>query len=163
MRHCLPENNVHHEPGTGYGQPFNRNVLNARGKGPCHDVGRRCTVRGSVYEIEEMHIDTSTHDQSLKPECLRREMNSLFPYLSNSKHIVWHVCSKTLNVEWEWRESPPLDRLLAYRRRDTDKIKDMILRSMGGEEVSAENRDGMRFREYFPRQLVNALHHPPRI
>jgi hypothetical protein len=90
-------------------------------------------------------------------------MNSLFLYLGNSEHIVWHVCGKTLDAEREWRESPPLDRLMACRRRDTDKIKDVILPYMGGEDVSAENRDDMRFRQYFPRQLVNALHRPPRI
>jgi hypothetical protein len=161
MRYCPPANNVHHEPGTGYGQLFNRNFQNDRVKGQSHDVGRRHPEGRSICEIEEMHINTSTYDQSLRPECLRREMNSLPLYLGNSENIFWHVCSKTPDVERGWRESPPLDRLLACRRRDTDKIKGMTLRSLGGEEVSAENRNGMRSREYFPRQLINALHHPP--
>jgi hypothetical protein len=108
-----------------------------------------------------VHVDTSTHAQSLKPERLRWETNSLFPYLDNSEHIVLYTCGKTLDVEWEGRESPPLDRLLAYRRRDTDEIKDVTLPYMGGEEIFTENRDETR--EYFLGQLVNALHHPPRI
>ena len=118
-------------------------MLNAHGKVPPDDVGRRCTVRGSVHEIEEMQVDISTHNQSLSAECLHYEINSLFLYFCNNEHIVWHVCSKTLDIEREWRESPPLDRLLAYCRRDTNKMKGMIPQYIGGEEASAKNRDGM--------------------
>ena len=98
---------------------------------------------GSVREIEEMQVDTSTHDKSLSAGCLHWEINSLFLYFSNNEHIVWRVCSKTLDTEREWRKGPPLDRLLAYCRRDTNKIKRMTLPCVGGEEASAKNRDGM--------------------
>ena len=108
-----------------------------------YNVGRRCTVRGSVHEIQEMQVDTSTHHQSLRPERLRLEMNSPFSHFSNSEYIVWHVYSKTHDAEGGWRESPPLDRLLACRRWDTNKINGVIPRYMGGEEISAKNRDDM--------------------
>jgi len=90
-----------------------------------------------------MYIDTSTYDQSLSIECLHWEMNLLFFHFSNGKHTVWHVCSKILDSEGKYRESPPLDRLLADRCRDTDKIDGIILQYMSGEEISTKNRGDM--------------------
>jgi len=53
-------------------------------------------------------IDVSTHDQSLSVWI--GERTSLFLSLDNSEYIVRQVCSKALDPEREWRDTPPLDR-----------------------------------------------------
>ena len=73
------------------------------------------------------------------------------------------MCNEGPDSKWGWRDTPRFDRLSTRGRRDTNESEVVILQSMGGEKIPADNRDGMEFRECFPWQLANALHCPPRI
>ena len=88
--------------------------------------------------------------------------NSPFLLFSYSKDIVGRVRSKSLGVEREWRNLPPLDRLSTRDRRDTKETKAIIPPAEGSDKVPVENRDQTPFRYYFFGQLVNRLRHPPR-
>jgi len=151
--------NVRHDSGTGDGQICDGFHSKTWENGRSHDVGRRWTVRGSVREVEEVNIDISTHNQSLSAWI--GEITSLVLFLSNGEYIVGQVCSKCLDPVREWRNTPPLDWCSTHGRRDTNESKAVIQRSTRSDEIPAEDCDGMRFREFFQRQLVNAPHHPP--
>ena len=88
--------------------------------------------------------------------------NSPFLLFSYSEDIVGRVRSKSLGVEREWRNLPPLDRLSTRDRRDTEETKAIIPPAGGSDKVPVENRDQTPFRDYFLGQLVNRLRHPPR-
>ena len=92
-----------------------------------------------------MYLSPSTHDQSSRPERLPRNKNSPFPLFSDSEYSVGKVSGDALDREREWRDTPPLDRLSADRRRDTNKSKAAL--PIGDEEVPAENLDGDPLRE----------------
>jgi len=152
--------NVHHDSGTGDGQSYDGWHSKAWENGRPHDVGRRWTVRGSVRELEEVDVDASTHGQSLSTRI--GERTSPFLVLSNGEYIVGQVYNKSLDPKREWRDdTPPLDRLSTHGRRDTNESKAVIPRSTRSEKIPAGDHDGMKYRDFFQRQLVNAPHYPP--
>jgi len=105
-------------------------------------------------------VDVDASTQSV-PEHSPWGKDLLLLLLSNGEYIVGQVCSKDLDPKMEWRDTPPLDRRSTDGRRDTNESKAVILRSTRSEKIPAEDRDGMKYRYFFQRQLVNAPHYPP--
>jgi len=96
-----------------------------------------------------MYLNPSTHDQSLMPEYLPRKKNSPFPFYSDSEHGVGQVSGNTLDREPErdWRDTPPLDRLLANLLMGHEQKQASLSQFMEDEEVSAENLGDAPLRE----------------
>jgi len=71
--------------------------------------------------------------------------NPPFLFFGNSEDVIRWVHSKSLEVEREWGDTPPLDRQLARGRWGTKEGDTAILGALGGDEVPTVNRDGMLF------------------
>ena len=116
---------------------MNEYLVNLWGSGPRYDIGRRCAIRGSVREVEEVYANESTHVQSLTSRPGGRI--SPFFFFRDSKYIIGRVRGKCLDFEGERRGAPPLDRRSGHGRSDMREVKNVTLRFAGGDEVPTEN------------------------
>jgi len=91
-----------------------------------------------------MYLNTPTHDQPLRPECLSRKKSSPFPSFNYSEYIIGQVSSNAPDHEGGWRDTPPLNRFSADCRRDADESKAIL--STRDEEALAENHSGVPLR-----------------
>ena len=72
--------------------------------------------------------------------------HSLFLFFSNGEEIVRWVRGETSEAEREWRDAPPLNRLLARDRWRSEETESLIFHVAVSEEIPAGGRDEMSFR-----------------
>ena len=136
--------NIHHDSGTSDGQLFNEKSVDPLGEFPFPYDGarKRCTVGGTIQEVEEVDAKGSTHDRSLGAYSAGRG-NSPFPCFGSSEDIAKRVCGISFEAKREWRGTPPLDWLWAGDWWETKEVDAVVPKVLGRDEIPAVGSDGM--------------------
>ena len=87
----------------------------------------------------------------------------LFFFFSDDEEIVGWVDGENLGVEREWRDTPPLNRLLTRGRWEAKETESPLFHGAESNEIPAGGRDKMPFKVQFPGQFVNRLHRSPHV